>query len=246
MTFTPAAGGGVVIHSAPGAPALQVLPSGEVRLPGLPAAPAMAAGAVCHDTAGTLGRCDPLAAVGAKGDKGDKGDPGEPGAPGAKGDKGDKGDPGAPGAPGSQGAKGDQGDRGDKGDKGDRGDKGEQGDPGPPGAAAAVPVMRHGCFTVAMPAMDRMQPAVITSGQNYVVSAALHPTDAAKRVYFVLFDTPPGGLDSTVLLDVRSSSGRALDATVERHYVLDLILQVNLGATFPSEEGLSVCFTLVR
>lgn len=222
MTFTPAAGGGVVIHSAPGAPALQVLPSGEVRLPGLPAAPAMAAGAVCHDTAGTLGRCDPLAAVGAKGDKGD---PGEPGAPGAKGDKGDKGD---------------------QGDRGDKGDKGEQGDPGPPGAAAAVPVMRHGCFTVAMPAMDRMQPAVITSGQNYVVSAALHPTDAAKRVYFVLFDTPPGGLDSTVLLDVRSSSGRALDATVERHYVLDLILQVNLGATFPSEEGLSVCFTLVR
>jgi hypothetical protein len=109
-----------------------------------------------------------------------------------------------------------------------------------------MPVMRHGCFTVAMPAMDRMQPAVITSGQNYVVSAALHPTDAAKRVYFVIFDTPPGGLDSTVLLDVRSSSGRALDATVERHYVLDLILQVNLGATFPSEEGLSVCFTLVR
>lgn len=225
MTFTPAAGGGVVVHSAPGAPALQVLPSGEVRLPGLPAAPAMAAGVVCHDTAGTLGRCDPLAAVGAKGDKGD---PGEPGAPGAKGDKGDKGD------------------QGDRGDKGDKGDKGEQGDPGPPGAAAAVPVMRHGCFTVAMPAMDRMQPAVITSGQNYVVSAALHPTDAAKRVYFVIFDTPPGGLDSTVLLDVRSSSGRALDATVERHYVLDLILQVNLGATFPSEEGLSVCFTLVR
>jgi hypothetical protein len=225
MTFTPAAGGGVVVHSAPGAPALQVLPSGEVRLPGLPAAPAMATGAVCHDAAGTLGRCDPLAAAGAKGDKGD---------------------PGAPGAPGSQGAKGDQGDRGDKGDKGDRGDKGEQGDPGPPGAAAAMPGMRPGCFTVAMPAMDRMQPAVITSGQNYVVSAALHPTDAAKRVYFVIFDTPPGGLDSTVLLDVRSSSGRALDATVERHYVLDLILQVNLGATFPSEEGLSVCFTLVR
>lgn len=79
MSFTPAAGGGVVIHSAPGAPALAVLPTGEVRLPALPATPATATGAVCHDAAGTLTRCDPLAAVGPKGDTGATGSQGPAG-----------------------------------------------------------------------------------------------------------------------------------------------------------------------
>ena len=138
LTFTPAAGGGVVIHSAPGAPALAVLPTGEVRLPALPATPATATGAVCHDAAGTLGRCDPLAAVGPKGDKGDKGDLGDPGAQGPAGPtgpKGDTGDTGAQGPAGATGPKGDTGNTGAAGPAGPKGDTGATGAQGPAGSA---------------------------------------------------------------------------------------------------------------
>ncbi|UJB66003.1 collagen-like protein [Acidovorax sp. YS12] len=147
MSFTPAAGGGVVIHSAPGAPALAVLPTGEVRLPALPATLATATGAVCHDAAGTLTRCDPLAAVGPKGDPGAQGPQGDPGPIGPQGStgstgpagpagpRGDTGASGAQGPVGPAGAAGQPGPAGPAGPKGDTGASGAQGPVGPAGAA---------------------------------------------------------------------------------------------------------------
>ena len=128
MSFTPAAGGGVVIHSAPGAPALAVLPTGEVRLPALPATPATATGAVCHDAAGTLTRCDPLATVGPKGD---------PGAQGPQGDPGPIGPQGNTGSTGPAGPAGPRGDTGATGAQGPAGPAGAAGQPGPAGPTGA-------------------------------------------------------------------------------------------------------------
>ena len=249
MTFTPAAGSGVVIQSASGTPALQVLPTGDVRLPGLPATPATATSAVCHDAAGTLGHCDPQAAVGPQGDKGD------PGAPGPAGPQGPAGAQGAPGAQGLAGPTGPTGPTGPAGPKGDAGDtgaqgpagpKGDTGPAGPQGTVAGVAFVRHGCFVVSGPASNPLAAPSTINGHGYSVNPALDPGDSTKRVYFILFDAPPGGLDSTVLLDVRSSTGRSLAATVQRGSPIDLLLKVDLGASFPEAEDLSVCFTLMR
>ena len=275
MTFTPAAGGGVVIHAAPGAPALAVLPTGEVRLPGLPATPAAATSVVCHDAAGTLGRCDPLVAVGPKGDagaagatgpQGPAGADGAPGAAGAIGPAGPKGDAGATGATGPkgdagaagpkgdagaagpmgpigpQGVPGQAGPKGDAGEKGDTGAQGPAGPAGPQGAVAGVAVLRHGCFTVRNPIAYPLGPATLVSGANYTVTPG---TDGAYPGYVIQFDTPPGGLDSTVLLEVRgNNTGRRFAATVQRDYVTDLI--VVLKEQPPGGEDLSVCFVLMR
>ncbi len=167
MSFTPAAGGGVVIHSAPGAPALAVLPTGEVRLPALPATPATATatGAVCHDAAGTLTRCDPLAAVGPKGDPGAQGDPGpigpqgstgpagpagprgDTGASGAQGPAGPAGAAGQPGPAGPAGADGAQGATGPMGPKGDTGATGSQG----PAGFSGLEVVEHRITPTTLP-----------------------------------------------------------------------------------------------
>lgn len=305
MTFTPAPGGGVVIHSTPGAPALQVLPSGGVRLPGLPATPAMATSVVCHDAAGTLGRCGPQTGVGQKGDKGDKGDKGEKGDPGAAGapgpagpagatgpagPKGDagaagaqgaagpagatgpqgpagstgpagpagadglqgpagpKGDTGATGAQGPQGdpgPQGSQGPAGPAGPKGDMGATGPQGPAGPQGAVAGVEDVRHGCFNGTYSTSEPLHPVTFISGSGYTVAPALHPSDTKKRVYFIFFTYPPGGRDTTVLLDVRSSSGHSLPVTVERPNWVDLLLQVDVNS-LQDLETFSVCFMLMR
>lgn len=68
--LTAATGETVVIESAPNSPALQVGPSSDVRLPGLPATPAAGTGVVPRRRLSTLGRCSPLTAVGPKGDQG--------------------------------------------------------------------------------------------------------------------------------------------------------------------------------
>lgn len=203
MTFTPAPGSGVVIHSVPSAPALQVLPSGGVRLPGLPATPATATSTVCHNAACTLSRCGPQTGVGQKGDKGEKGE---------------KGDPGAAGAPGPA---------------------------GPQGAVAGVEDVRHGCFNGTYSTSEPLHPVTFISGSGYTVAPALHPSDTKKRVYFIFFTYPPGGRDTTVLLDVRSSSGHSLPVTVERPNWVDLLLQVDVNS-LQELETFSVCFMLMR
>lgn len=106
MTFTPASGSGVVIYSAPSAPALQVQPDGKVQLPGLPGTPATATTAVCHDAAGTLQRCDPAALAGPAGPIGLQGPPGPQGIPGLQGLPGTDGAPGADGGNGNNGSDG--------------------------------------------------------------------------------------------------------------------------------------------
>lgn len=103
MTFTPASGSGVVIYSAPNAPAVQVQPDGKVQVPGLPGTPATATAAVCHDAAGTLQRCDPAALTGPAGPMGLQGPPGQPGP---------QGQPGAAGADGANGTAGANGTHG--------------------------------------------------------------------------------------------------------------------------------------
>jgi hypothetical protein len=262
MTFTPATGGGVTIQSAPGAPALQVLPTGGVRLPGLPAAPT-AGGAVCHDAAGTLGRCDPQAGAGQKGDKGDPGDAGaqgpvgptgptgaagprgDAGATGATGARGPAGAAGADGLQGPAGPTGATGPRGDKGDKGDTGSTGPQGPAGPQGSVAGVAYMRHGCFRVTYLTSDPLRPVSRIGGNGYTVNPATDPGDNQKRVYFILFDAPPGGLDSTVLLDVRAASGRGLPTSVQRGNPIHLLLKVDVSSVQEGEEY-DICFTLMR
>ena len=273
MTLTPAAGGAVVIESAPNSPALQVGPSGDVRLPGLPATPAAGTGVVCHDAAGTLGRCSPLTAVGPKGDQGVKGDTGATGAAGPQGaagpaghigpagPKGDAGVPGAAGATGPQGAQGPQcpqgpqgptgaagasGLQGAPGPQGPQGPKGDTGPTGPQGALAGVSAVRHGCFTVNDAGFNPFAPASLVSGSGYNVNPAISPNGATKRAYFIFFNTPPGGLNSTVLLDVRAITGRSLPATVQRGTPIDLLLEVDLGNGFMPNEGISVCFMLMR
>lgn len=244
ITFTPATGNGVIIHSAPGAPALQVLPTGSVRLPGLPSAPATATNVVCHDAAGTLGRCDPLAAVGAKGDKGDPGDAGPPGPTGPQGATGPAGPKGDAGATGAQGPAGLQGPAGPAGPQGPAGPKGDTGPAGPQGAVAGVATMRHGCFTVQDPLANTLAPATLVSGNGYTVNSAYG--GGTSRTYFIFFDTPPGGLDSTVLLDVRSSAGRSLAATVTRGNPIHLLVVVEVRDTIAPGENLNLCFALFR
>ncbi len=106
MVLTPASNSGVVIESAPGAAALRVGPTGSVQLPGLPAAPATSTNLICHDTAGTLVRCDPQAGAGAQGPQGVPGVAGPQGAQGPAGPMGPSGTNGTPGIAGAPGATG--------------------------------------------------------------------------------------------------------------------------------------------
>ncbi len=259
MTFTPAAGNGVAIYSAPGAPALQVLPAGSVRLPGLPATPASGTTMVCHDATGTLGRCNPLASVGPKGDKGDKGDTGATGPTGSAGPAGATGPAGAPGptgatgpagaagvagATGPAGPAGATGPAGPAGPIGPTGPTGATGPAGPQGAVAGVSVMRHGCFSVADPLSNVVAPATLISGSGYTVTSAYG--GGQTRSYFIMFDQPPGGLNSTVLLDIRSGPGRSMTANVTRDYVIDLLVTVDVASNISAGENLSVCFSLFR
>lgn len=262
MTLTPAAGSRVVIHSAPGTPALQVLPGGEVRLPNLPATPAIGTTMVCHDATGALGRCNPLASQGPKGDKGDpgeKGDKGDTGATGpagpvgATGSAGSAGPAGATGSTGATGATGPTGPAGatgpagpvgPAGPSGPAGPTGATGPAGPQGAVAGVSVMRHGCFSVTDPLSNTLAPATRISGNGYTVTSAYG--GGQTRSYFIFFDQPPGGLDSTVLLDIRSSPGRSMAATVKRDNIIDLLVTVDVASNIASGENLSVCFSLFR
>ncbi|WP_233244408.1 MULTISPECIES: hypothetical protein [unclassified Acidovorax] len=104
--------------------------------------------------------------------------------------------------------------------------------------------MRHGCFSVADPLSNTLAPATLISGNGYSVNPAYG--GGQTRSYLIFFDQPPGGLDSTVLLDIRSSSGRNMAATVTRGTVIDLQVTVDVGTNINSGENLSVCFSLLR
>lgn len=235
MSFTPATGSAVVINTDAGAPALRVEPSGAVQVPGLPGTAATLTTAVCHDAGGVLGRCDPAALAGPQGPQGPQGPAGPAGTTGSAGA------PGAPGAPGTPGADGKPAlvatttepagancatggvrmqwgldangngtlDTGEvnaaltryvcNGPQGPRGLDGPQGPQGPAGAGGVTGLaeVRHGCFQAN---------ASVTSGSGY--TAALN-----AGVYTVTFAPALGAGSYTLMLDARTSTGRALAIT---------------------------------
>lgn len=115
---------------------------------------------------------------------------------------------------------------------------------GPQGAVAGVSVMRHGCFTVADPLSNIVAPATLISGSDYTVTSAYG--GGQTRSYFIMFDQPPGGLNSTVMLDIRSGPGRSMTANVTRDYMIDLLVTVDVASNISAGENLSVCFLLFR
>lgn len=94
------------------------------------------------------------------------------------------------------------------------------------------------------PLSNTLAPATRTSGNGYTVTSAYG--GGPTRSYFIMFDQPPGGLDSTVLLDIRSSPGRNMAATVTRGNPIDLLVTVDVGSNIASGENLSACFSLFR
>lgn len=216
MTFTPSAGSAVVIESASGAPALRVQPTGQVQLPGLPGTSATSTQAVCHDAAGTLSRCDP-AALG--------GSPGPAGATGATGPAGPTGPAGATGASGPAGPAGTTGATGSAGPKGDRGDPG----PGGGGSITGLSEVRHGCFTAA---------AAVTSGAGYSVTQT-------AGVFTISFTPAAGAGDYTLMLDGRTSTGRAL--ALKAGGSVNTALTLTPGWLDAGGETLDrICFMLAR
>lgn len=218
MTLTPAAGGAVVIQSPAGAAAVRVQAGGDVQLPGIVATPATGTTAVCHDANGTLGRCDPSALAGTQGPVGPAGPAGPQGATGPAGAQGVKGDAwmvkataevaGANCATGGQrldvGKDANANNVLDAGEisstsyacNGAQGTQGIQGLQGPPGAGgvSGLTEVRHGCFDAA---------GNVTSGTGF--SAGL-----ASGVYTVSFNPAVGAGTYSLMLDGRTSTGRAL------------------------------------
>lgn len=221
MTFTPAASSGVVIESAPGAPALRVQPTGAVQVPGLPGTPATLTTAVCHDASGALGRCDPAALAGAQGPAGPTGPAGPAGAIGAAGPSGPAGPKGLTprmafqaepagancatgGVRVSQGM--DANDNGvlDAGEvttttyvcNGALGPQGPKGDTGPSGSGGVTGMteVRHGCF----------------QANTTPISGAGYAVGLSGGVYTVTFNPALGAGNYTLLLDGRTSTGRSL------------------------------------
>ena len=224
MTLTPSAGSATIIQSAAGAAAVRVQPNGDVQLPGIAATPAAGTTAVCHDANGTLGRCDPAALAGVQGPAG------------STGPAGPQGTTGATGATGAQGGKGDAwlvkataeaagancatgGQRLDfgfdssangalepgevtrtsyvcNGAQGAQGVQGLKGDPGV-GGVTGLEEVRHGCFNAS---------AGVQSGSGYAVALS-------GSTYTVTFSPVPGAGNYTLLLDGRTSTGRALALT---------------------------------
>lgn len=218
MTLTPAVGSATVIQSAAGAAALRVQSNGEVQLPGIAATPATGTTAVCHDANGTLGRCDPAALAGTQGPAGPAGPAGPQGIPGPAGVQGPKGDAwlvkataeaaGANCAAGGQRLDVGKDANGnsvlDAGEisstsyacNGAQGVQGIQGLQGPPGAGGVTGLaeVRHGCFDAV---------GTVVSGSGYSVGVA-------PGVYTVSFNPAVGAGNYSLMLDGRTSTGRAL------------------------------------
>ncbi|MDR0225478.1 MAG: hypothetical protein LBI66_03570 [Burkholderiaceae bacterium] len=145
IVLTPPAGGGVLINSGTGSPALRVGPTGSVDLPGLPATAASLTSPVCHDAAGALGRCDP-ASVG-MGPTGPAGPAGATGATGATGTAGTAGPAGAAGPTGATGATGPEGQPGVAGPTGATGATGSM----PPDQGFSATVAGSDLFSASAP-----------------------------------------------------------------------------------------------
>lgn len=121
-----------------------------------------------------------------------------PGVGGAAGPQGPTGAPGATGAQGPTGPQGPQGPTGATGPKGDTGATGAAGPVGPVGPAggsvSGLVAVRHGCFN--------STPAVLSGAQFQVTKAG--------NVFTVQFQPPLSASAYSLLLDGRSSNGRAV------------------------------------
>lgn len=167
------------------------------------------------------------------------------GPAGPQGPKGDTGDSGAQGVQGPQGATGPAGPTGPTGPQGDTGPQGPQGPAGPAGSVAGVAYLRHGCFKVADPLSNTLAPATLVSGSGYTVNQAYG--GGQTRTYFIFFDQPPAGRDFTVLLDIRTSTGRSLAATFDTQTPsIELLVTVDVSNTINAGEDLSFCFSALR
>lgn len=112
VVISPAPGGGVIINSDVGKPAIKIMPGQQVQLPGLPSA-GIYTNVVCRDTSGTLGTCASPALIGAPGPTGPTGPIGATGPAGADGVDGATGPQGVPGLDGPAGSPGPAGPQGD-------------------------------------------------------------------------------------------------------------------------------------
>ena len=239
MTLTPATNGAVVIQTPAATPALRVQPTGAVQLPQLPGATPGAATdkPVCHDASGTLLPCDPTAI----------GTPGPTGASGMSTLVSPTAEPaGANCATGGvrlqYGLDANGNGALDAGEvnaaltryvcNGAQGPQGIQGIQGPAGTGGVTGLaeVRHGCF-----AADRS----VISGTGYAVAVN-------NGVYTVTFTPALGAGNYTLMLDARTSTGRALAVTTGG--------DVNAGLTFTPgwlaadgpETIARICFVLAR
>lgn len=171
IVITPAPGSGVVINSGTGGAALRVGPTGAVAVPGLPATAPSLTSPICHDAAGTLGRCDPASLAGATGATGATGVAGATGAAGPAGQVGPAGPAGATGPTGATGADGAPGPAGPAGPSGATG-------------AAGTSLAEQG-FSAKLPAMSFSATTQLTGWTANVPFYADTAFDAANGTFVV-------------------------------------------------------------
>ena len=239
MIFTPSTGSGVVVESTPGTPALRVQPTGAVQLPLLPGSTPANGTPVCHDAGGALMACDTSAFTGTPGPKGDPGVDGINGAPGAAGkDAVLTITPEPAGANCSAG-----GQKVEAGVQGGttqtrylcNGVQGPQGVPGTPGAGGGAGIVgltetRHGCFKA-----DKS----ITSGTGYTVAQN-------GGSYTITFNPALGTGNYTLMVDARTSTGRALAVTDSGDLATGMVLTPGWLAADGPETIARICFMLAR
>ena len=242
MIFTPSTGSGVVVESTPGTPALRVQPTGAVQLPLLPGSTPANGTPVCHDAGGALMACDTSAFTGTPGPKGDPGVDGINGAPGAAGKDAvltvTSEPAGANCAAGGQ--KVEAGVQGGttqiryicNGLQGPTGPQGATGPIGPGGGAGVLGLTeaRHGCFKA-----DR----TIVSGTGYTVAQ-----NAGN--YTITFSPALGAGNYTLMVDVRTNTGRALAVTESGSPTTGWVLTPGWLAADGPETIARICFMVAR
>lgn len=146
------------------------------------------------------------------------------------GPTGPQGLQGPQGIQGTQGPVGPTGAAGAQGVPGPAGPQGPQGIPGPAGSTSSIlglSEVRHGCFT---------PPHTVTSGAGYAITTT-------NNAYTITFDPAPTAGQYTILLDGRTSTGRALALT---RTLSNNILTLQAGWLDADETVASICFTLLR
>lgn len=159
---------------------------------------------------------------GAQGPVGPMGEPGPMGDKGGKGEQGERGPKGDPGPEGPQGPPGPQGPQGQQGPQGVQGPIG--------GGITGLAEMRHGCFKA-----DR----TVLSGAGYAVAFG-------GGVYTVTFNPALGAGSYTLLVDARTSTGRALAVTDGGSPATGLTLTPGWLAQDGPETIWRICFMLAR